>query len=148
MLLFIVHTIVCVETFSYLTREFYYFVKHINIQTFHFTSCEILKAGELPKPEWQTLLDVHHLFKQTNKSISNSWFQAFQILSVWRNLKKTLKKFSQSVTTVQLRICWEKFSQFLLWFTASQWFYFGKLFDCKVNRILAFEQLFYRGVSL
>ena len=96
---------ICVETFLYLTREFYCFVKHINIQTFHFTSCDILKAGELPKPKWQTLLDAHHLFKQTNKSIPNSWFQAFQILSVWRNLKKNLKKFSQSVTNVQLRIC-------------------------------------------
>ena len=57
---------VCVETFLNLTREFYCFVKHTNIQTFHFTSCKILKAKELSKPEWKNLLDAHHLFKQTN----------------------------------------------------------------------------------
>ena len=68
--------------FLYLTREFYCFVKHINIETFHFTSCNILQAREFPKPEWQTLLDAYHPFKQTNKSIPNSWFQAFQALSI------------------------------------------------------------------
>ena len=57
---------VFVETFLYLTRKSYCVVKHMNIQTFHLTSCDILKARGLPKPKWQTLLDAHHLFKETN----------------------------------------------------------------------------------
>ena len=68
---------VCVKTSLHLTREFDCFVKRINIQTFHFTSCGILKASKRAKRQWQTLIDMHYLFKQTNKSISNSWFQAF-----------------------------------------------------------------------
>ena len=60
------------------TDEVICFVKHV---TFHFTSCNILKAREFPKHQWQTLLDAHHPFKQTNKSLSNSWFQEFQIFS-------------------------------------------------------------------
>ena len=32
------------------------------MQAFHFTSCGILEAREFPKPEWQTLVDAHHLF--------------------------------------------------------------------------------------
>ena len=40
--------------------------------TFHFTSCNILKSNEFPKHQWQTLLDAHHTFKQTNKSISQA----------------------------------------------------------------------------
>ena len=38
----------------------------MNIQTFHFTSYDILKARELQKPKLQTLLDAHYLLKQTN----------------------------------------------------------------------------------
>ena len=41
----------CVETFLYLTRELYCYVKHLDIQTFYFTSCDTLKARVLPNPE-------------------------------------------------------------------------------------------------
>ena len=82
MLPFIVHTLVYFEAFLYLTREFYCFLKQINIQTFHFTSRGIIEARELPEHQWQTLLDAHHPFKQANKSISNSCFQAFQSKSM------------------------------------------------------------------
>ena len=84
---------VCVDIFLYLTREFYCFLKHANIQTFYFISCNILKAREPTKHQGQALLDSHHPFNQSNRSISNSWFQAFQsksMSSVLRNLKKTL----------------------------------------------------------
>ena len=68
------------------------------------------------------LLDTHHLSKQTNKSISNSWFQAFQIKNL-RNLKKILKIEEVYLISNQCLI----FNQFLSWFTAVQCFYFGKL---------------------
>ena len=43
---------VCIETSLYLTKGYYCFVKHINSQTLHFTSCDILKGRELTKPAW------------------------------------------------------------------------------------------------
>ena len=46
------------------------------------TSCDVLKTRQLPKPEWHTLLDAHHLFKQTNKLISNGCFQEIQVLKI------------------------------------------------------------------
>ena len=54
---------------SLYTEQVICFVKHM---TFHFTSCNILKSNEFPKHQWQTLLDAHHTFKQTNKSISQA----------------------------------------------------------------------------
>ena len=65
----------CVETSLYLTRKFYCFVEHkYSDFSFHFM-WQFLKVTEIAKHRWQTLLGAYHLVKQTNKSISNRWFQ-------------------------------------------------------------------------